>query len=122
LLYRKDAGDGEALRGADIAKSGCEESRMDGLPRALNEDFLEAEAEDESVVIARLAKVLMLPVASGTRGVMIQGELLNKRDDATMAASVRGGTPGDLLFQIPWGNKDYLKGGLKMKKKLIQCL
>jgi len=96
LLYRRDAGDGEALRGADIAKSGCKESRMDGLPRALDEGFLEAEAEDELVVIARLAEVLMLPVASGMRSIVIQDELSDKRDNATVAtSSVRGVTPGD---------------------------
>jgi len=82
------------LRGTDIAKSGCEESRMGGLPGELGEGFLEAE-EDESVAMTRLAEVLVLPVTSGTRGVVIRGKLSDKRDDAIVAASsVRGGTPG----------------------------
>jgi len=44
------------LRGAGEAKSGYEESSVDGLPEVfetMDEDFLEAEAGDESVVIAR---------------------------------------------------------------------
>jgi len=72
---------------------------VDGLPEdfeMVDENFLEAEAGNESVVIAQnLAEILMLPVVSKTRGVVIQGKLTDKGDDATMVvSSVKGGTPG----------------------------
>jgi len=56
---------------------------------------LEAEADDGSVEIARLAEVFLSPVISGTRGVVIHGALEDKEDDAMMvASSTKGATPG----------------------------
>jgi len=55
---------------------------------------LEAEADDGSVEIARLAGVFLSTIISGTCGVVIHGILEDKEDDAMMvASSVRGGTP-----------------------------
>jgi len=100
----------EASRETGVDKSGCEESWADGLTEDLDvedDGFFEADAEDEMVVMVRLAEDFLLfpqfllsPAASEARGVVIQDLGWVSTERVTRRVVYRVTTRREISFRI----------------------